>query len=681
MWKELEGKTIGIFDTETNGLLHNVSKVHCCVISVTRDPKTRDTMEYCLGAQKLYLAELDKLEVLAGHNIIGFDLPLLKQMFGWSPRPEVIILDTLWMSRMYHPDIDGGHSLGAWGARLGNSKVEYYPVLDAAQDCYDPDANIKLDKGWERSHYTEAMGAYCVQDVNVNVDVFWKLVSLLKNFSWKSIKCEMDTAAIIQRQMQHGFVFDVKGGEILHAKLVERIIELEDEVLKTFKPIAKFVRDVQPKIRLSDLTVSSVGLSQITDWEKVIPLPQSTTEEVTKTLSKTCDKEDFGARYDNDDGVWYQTYTKTQKVTTYHSGSFSLIEFPEFSLGSRQQIGERLTRAGYKLTKVTDKGNYIIDDVVLQEAADAGIPEAVPLAEYFLVQKREAMVKAWIEASVWHEDQGVHRIHGYVNSMGANTNRMTHSSPNVAQVPAGGKPYGKECRSLFGVRKGYKLVGCDASGLELRTLAHYMGDRTYIQTLLEGDIHWVNCIAVGFVPEGTIRDKGSKIHDGLRDNVKTFIYAFLYGAGDAKIGAIVGGKAKDGKILKANFLEKTPALKKLREGVLHAAKERGWLKGFDGRILRVRSPHSALNTLLQGMGAIVMKYWLIEVAKNADAEGLDWNPSANIHDEGQFEVADKDVERFSEICVAAFPKISQDLGSLCLLEGEVKIGLNWAETH
>ena len=143
MWKEIEGKSIGVFDTETNGLLYNVSKVHCCVISVTRDPKTRDTMEYCLDAQKIYLAALDKLKVLAGHNIIGFDLPLLKQMFDWSPRPEVIILDTLWMSRMYYPDIEGGHSLGSWGARLGNDKVEYYPVLDPEQDCYNPDANLK----------------------------------------------------------------------------------------------------------------------------------------------------------------------------------------------------------------------------------------------------------------------------------------------------------------------------------------------------------------------------------------------------------------------------------------------------------------------------------------------------------------------------------------------------------
>ena len=108
---------------------------------------------------------------------------------------------------------------------------------------------------------------------------------------------------------------------------------------------------------------------------------------------------------------------------------------------------------------------------------------------------------------------------------------------------------------------------------------------------------------------------------------------------------------------------------------------RKWLKGFDGRIIRIRSPHSALNTLLQGMGAIVMKYWLIEVARVADLERLEWSPSANVHDEGQFEVLDRDVARFMEICEAAFPTISKALGSNCLLEGKAMAGTTWAETH
>lgn len=638
MWKEIEGKSIALFDAETDGFLESMTQVHCMTVI---DANTGDKLPSNTFDLKIYLDALDKYEVLAGHNIIGFDLPMLKKHYGWEPKPHVIIIDTLWLSRMYYPDIEGGHSLGSWGQRLGNPKTEYYPIHDPAQPHYDPEADPKKNPGWEGSICTPMMQSYCDQDVSVNVDVFWKLVKLLKNFSWQSIQCEMQTATIIQRQMQHGFVFNMVEAEKLHAELVQRIIELEELVHATFKPLPKLVRVVQPKIRKADMTVSSVGLTKLPDWDKVIPLPEYTM--VTKG-------EELMAK----------------EVMEYTSGSFSLIEWPEFSLGSRQQIAERLTRAGYKLTKKTDKGNPIVDDEVLQEAADAGIPEAKPLAEYFLIQKREAMVKDWIAKAVWHEDQGVWRIHGYVNSMGANSNRMTHSSPNVAQVPSAHSPYGDRCRALFGVRKGYKLVGCDASGLELRTLAHYMNDPVYTKNLLEGDIHTINQNAAGLP---------------TRNDAKTFIYAFLYGAGDAKIGSIVGGNSKDGKRLKVQFLEKTPALKKLRDGVLHAAKTRGWLKGFDGRILRVRSPHSALNTLLQGMGAIVMKYWLIEVAKNADAEGLDWNPSANVHDEGQFEVAEGDVERFKQICEEAFPTISKMLGSKCLLEGEAMEGDTWLDTH
>lgn len=632
MWDEIKGKSIAVFDAETDGFLENMTRVHCMTIidAVTRKEYLSSDFEL-----QEYLRTLDKYEVLVGHNIIGFDLPMLKKHFGWEPAPHVIIIDTLWLSRMYHPDLDGGHSLGSWGERLGNPKTEYYPVLDPDQPhCDLSELNPSKNPCWEGSIRTTMMESYCDQDVRVNVDVFWKLIKLLQAFSWQSIECEMKTAMLIQRQMEHGFVFNMQAAEVLHAELVQRVIELEDEVHQTFKPLPKLYREVQPRAKKDD-TVSSVGLKKLGDnWQKLIPVPEYT--------------EEFG------------------QDRVYTSGSFSLIEWPEFSLGSRPQIAERLLRAGYKLTKKTEKGNYIIDDVVLQEAADAGIPEAKPLAEYFLIQKREAMVKDWIAKAKWHEDQGVWRIHGYVNSMGANSHRMTHSSPNVAQVPAAKSPYGDRCRALFGVRKGYKLVGCDASGLELRTLAHYMNDPVYTKTLLEGDIHTVNQLAAGLP---------------TRDDAKTFIYAFLYGAGDAKIGSIVGGTSKDGKKLKVSFLEKTPALKKLREGVLGAAKNRGWLKGFDGRILRVRSPHSALNTLLQGMGAIVMKYWLIEVAKHADAEGLDWNPSANIHDEGQFEVAEKDVERFKEICEQAFPKISQELGSKCLLEGEAMDGETWFDTH
>lgn len=501
MRPEIKGKSIAVFDTEANGLLKTVKEMICASV-FSANGKQGAYYGNSGNWVEAFLRALDSYDILVGHNLIGYDLPMLKMLYGWEPAEHVIILDTMWLSRMYHPDIEGGHSLGAWGERLGNKKQDYRPIDDPEQPHYNPNAGPKDDPGWEQAIYSETMASYCHQDVDVNVDVFWKLMELLKNYSWKSIICEMETAKLIQRQMDHGFVFDKEQAEVLHAKLVERKIELEDEVQRTFLPLPKLVREIQPKVKADD-TISSVGLKKLVDWETVIPVPEHTRTVEMVPYSVECE---FSG-----DVIW-----KERKVTKveYHSGSFSLIEWPEFSLGSRQQIAERLTLAGYKLTKKTEKGNAIIDDVVLQEAAEAGIPEAKPLAEYFLITKREGMVRDWINRAEWHEDQGVWRIHGYVNSLGAATNRMAHSSPNVAQVPAAYSPYGKECRSLFKVRPGYTLVGCDASGLELRCLAHYMGDLAYCKTVVEGkkeegtDIHTVNMRAAGLTS---------------RDLAKTFI--------------------------------------------------------------------------------------------------------------------------------------------------------------
>ena len=183
------------------------------------------------------------------------------------------------------------------------------------------------------------------------------------------------------------------------------------------------------------------------------------------------------------------------------------------------------------------------------------------------------------------EDDG--RVRGYVNSNGAITGRMTHSDPNMAQVPSVASPYGKECRALWGVSNSdtHKLVGTDASGLELRCLAHYMNDTNFTEEVLTGDVHTANQRAAGLK---------------TRDQAKTFIYAFLYGAGDVKIGNIVGGDAVDGRRLKDKFLKNTPALARLREAVGRAS-TRGFLYGLDRRRIAVRSEHSALNTLLQSI--------------------------------------------------------------------------------
>jgi DNA polymerase I-like protein with 3'-5' exonuclease and polymerase domains len=165
-----------------------------------------------------------------------------------------------------------------------------------------------------------------------------------------------------------------------------------------------------------------------------------------------------------------------------------------------------------------------------------------------------------------------------------------------------------------------------------------------------------------------------------RDTAKTFIYAFLYGAGDAKIGQIVGGNKADGRALKARFLEKTPALRALRQRVSKAAR-RGYLVGLDGRRVEVRSAHAALNTLLQSAGAIIMKEFLVLLDHYCYTNGLDVRFVGNIHDEVQAEVAPKDVHTYTWIAQACMAKAGENFNLRVPLAADVNVGLNWSETH
>jgi len=262
------------------------------------------------------------------------------------------------------------------------------------------------------------------------------------------------------------------------------------------------------------------------------------------------------------------------------------------------------------------------------------------------------------------------RIHGEVITNGAVTGRATHRNPNVAQTPACGAPYGKECRTLFSTPRDRVLVGVDVSGLELRMLAHFMasydGGR-YGKEVVEGDVHTANQQAAGLE---------------TRNQAKTFIYAFLYGAGNEKIGSIVGKKASHGKVLRERFLERTPAIARLVIDVQRAAK-RGYLLGLDGRRLHIRSEHAALNTLLQSAGALVCKQWMVEVDRMLTVK--QWSHRVQqvawVHDECQFECDPEIAEEFGKECVECIAKSGEAFDILLPLTGEYKIGKNWAETH
>lgn len=334
-----------------------------------------------------------------------------------------------------------------------------------------------------------------------------------------------------------------------------------------------------------------------------------------------------------------------------------------FNPGSRTHIAERLIALhGWKPNDFTPDGKPKVDEAVLEKLP---WPEAKLLTEYLMVQKRLGMLAEGDNA--WSRMVHNGRIHGRVITNGAVTGRATHRNPNVAQTPAVGAPYGKECRSLFTASRGRKLVGIDVSGLELRMLAHFMRDDAYSKEVVEGDVHTANQKAAGLE---------------TRSQAKTFIYAYLYGAGDEKIGKIVGKGKAHGRELKKRFLERTPSLAKLIRDVGRAS-ERGYLVGLDGRHLRIRSSHAALNTLLQSAGALICKQWMVEIDEMLTQ--MQWHHKVQqvawVHDELQVDCDTDIAEAFGQKAVECIAKAGAFFDITVPLTGEYKVGNNWAETH
>jgi DNA polymerase I-like protein with 3'-5' exonuclease and polymerase domains len=570
-----------IFDIETDDL--NATKVWCLVAKEVNGESFR------FGPDKIEegLDLLKSAELLIGHNIIGFDLPVLKRLYDFNHSGKII--DTLVMSRLYNPVRENGHSLKTWGYRLGVYKQE------------QP----------EFQNYSPKMLNYCEQDVILNEAVYKHLVNEGMGFSKQSFEIEQMTASIMNEQEQTGFYFDTKQAMTLLSKLKQKMSNVEDEVQQTFKP--KWIDDKQ-----------------------VLPYIKKNGE-----LSKR--------------GLTDEEYESI--LISGNHGPFIRKKLVEFNLGSRKQIGEYLIDFGWQPERFTPTGQPIVDEGTLKKITH--IKEAKLIADYLLYQKRIAQVSSWIDEL--KED----RVHGRVIPNGTITGRMTHRNPNMAQVPNLGSPYGKECRACWTVPEGYKLVGIDASGLELRMLAHYMNDADYIEEVVNGDIHSTNQELAGLK---------------TRDQAKTFIYALVYGAGDFKIGKIINGDIKKGKALRERFFRNLPALKKLKDRVQQAS-NRGFLKGIDGRKIYVRSQHASLNTLLQGCGAIVMKQAMVNLHELIKLNTVDAKFVANIHDEWQLQVKESQADYIGRLGVESIEKVTEQFNMRCDLTGQYKVGGNWSETH
>ena len=498
-----------------------------------------------------------------GHNLLHFDLPVMRKVWGWTPPADVEIIDTLVLARLVNP-AKGHNSLKAIAERAGLEQKDEFDVAD-------------FDAG-----LTEEMVEYCLQDTRANWDAYRYLLKEYDElgFGGHCLELEHECSRIVRQQEENGFRFSYAEAQAFYNQQMERMNEITAELQQAFPPI------------------------------------------VTERYSE-----------------------KTGKRLKDH------VE--EFNPASRQQIAKRLASKGVVWKKTTEKGSIVVDETTL--GLHTHVPEASLLLEYLTLGKRSAMVLSWLNA---YEEDG--RIHGYVNTNGAVTGRMTHARPNMAQIPSE-----SDYRRFFTVPEGHKLVGCDASGLELRMLAHYMKDDEFIAELLDGDIHTANQQAFGCE---------------TRDQAKTLIYALLYGAGDAKLGSVVGGSSAKGRALRDSYERNWPAYRELINRIKKIA-QCGTVPGLDGRRLHVRSEHAALNTLLQSAGAIVMKQALVIAERKLNDYGYPYKFVANVHDEFQLEVPAEYADRVGACVRNAIREAGRELELRCPLDGEYMVGDSWAETH
>lgn len=586
------------------------------------------------------LTRLSAAERVYFHNGIRFDYPALRKVYPQWDMDRSKLRDTFTIACARYAHIKssdyamvragkfpnnkaliGGHTLEAWGYRLGRRKTDY------KQWCEENGIEHPF------AEWRKEMQDYCVDDTATG-----KAVVLLLRKSPPSQECietEHALAWYLAVQERAGVPFDMEKAIALQAKLSARREQLRAELVEEIGPRLK--RDGKP-------------------FTPKIDMPK-------KGVHKGC--------------------------------PYSKLKLVDFNPGSRDDIADVLQkRFGWIPEEYGDSGKPTVDDDVL-EGFKTDNPTVAKIKEYLTVTKRLSQMVEGKQAWFRHARNdgpeggkltGLLHIHGRVKQNEAITHRAAHSSPNMSAVPKVGKPFGAECRELFYVPEGWLMVGTDASSLEARCCGHFVArydGGAYGKMLLEGDVHTANRIALG-LPEGK----------EPRDRAKTWYYAWLYGGGPEKLGRILDPSKpqsewkKQGLKAARSFLAKFPALALLIEDVKLKAKQNGgWLTAIDGRRVYIRSDHSALNTLLQCAGALIVKKWIVNYSARLTAEFGEpgwtgkWVPLLWSHDETQTAVRPEIEGRVREIQIEEMRKLTDHFRWRVPLDGEAKVGKHWAATH
>jgi DNA polymerase I-like protein with 3'-5' exonuclease and polymerase domains len=596
---------VGVFDIEADGLneltfgkkvkgekiiKREATKVHVLII---RDYHTDEVEVYREDRMREGLERIAGLDVVIGHNIIAYDLPVLQRLYG-PVEMKAKVFDTLVAARLLWPD------------------AKHHPYKGNSLECLGIPAGCPKMQGPEQWEvWTQEMEDYCIGDTATGKAIFDWLKPRLAKYK-DALKLEHAFAKVIAAQQDNGVCINVEEAENLIDYMELERCKAHDRLQAVFPPFEK------------------------------------------------------------------QLKTK--------------VKYIPFNPGSSKQIAERLKEKYDWVAPCTQAGNPSVTETVLQGLE---FEEADLLLHYQMAAKRLQQIQDWVRRARECRTPGI--IHPAINTLGAATSRCTHQQPNQTACPKvligpGGDPlsgyagrYGVECRSLWGPKPGLVQVGCDASGLELRMLGAALvrwDDGQYARVVVDGDIHTLNMKAGGLQ---------------TRDQAKTTIYAFLYGSGDENLGitiakhpsltqeqrALYRGRSMSaiGKKFRQQFLATLPALGSLQAFCRQAASERGHLHLIDGRRAPIRAEHAALNVLLQGNGAIVMKLACVLAARQLAAHDIPHGFLLNCHDEFQLETPASHAVQVGNICVDSIILAGKRLKIQCPLDGEYKIGKNWSETH
>lgn len=514
-------------------------------------------------------------------------------------------------------------------SRLANPKR---PKGHSLREWGEALGNYK-DRFEDWSHWTQEMEDYCKQDVRVTCDVFKKVQQELRGFSKISIDLEMRSQYLLSIQHWNGFDFDMEGAIALKSKMMAEYFPLIQKLQDAFPPRKVLVGTYQAR-RKKDGSLTG-----------------KSAEIILKPNVEKTDTPDL----------------------------YNVYEYKEFMIDSPSEIRERMKPYWHPViwNKPTKDGSVTpkVCDENLETVGDDA-PEAIKdIVRCKILKSRSTLVQSFIDAC-WKDN----RVHGDVISVGASSNRMAHRNPNTGNIPNDKSLYGHECRALYRAPEGRRIVGCDASGIQLRALAHYVKDPELVKQITDGDIHVHMAKVYGLMPADTVYDENIKELKMARSRGKTITYAILMGAGAAKIGQLAGGDDKLGRHIMKRLESGIHGWSKFKSAIEIRAKI-GYFIGLDGRRIALPNAHKGMSFYLQSFEQAVVKWVMWNAYLRLRKAGIVFKQVAVVHDEIQYEVNEADAEQVGQIVQQCFRDAGVYFNTFCPLEGEYKVGKDWSESH